>query len=86
MARVDLSAIMGPEAQERLASIGGALGLSANRVVSRDCIGGFHGKCDGHAQAARQHPEAERQLQGKPGGYDQRLPCFCGCHEGFKPR
>lgn len=83
MPKVDLSEIVGAEASARLDAIGNALGLMANRVVSRDCIAGFHGKCSGHAQAARMHPEAERN---KSRGYDQRLPCFCGCHEGFKPR
>ncbi len=78
MPTVDLSAIVGPEAQARLDGIGNALGLMSNRLLSRNCISGFHGKCDGNAQAARQHPTVKAA--------DQPLPCFCGCHEGFKPR
>lgn len=73
------------EVHQRLALLGSALGLSSHRLVSRDCQSGFHSKCDGSCQAGRLHPMAEHQS--KAGAtYDQRLPCFCDCHEEFKPR
>ena len=73
------------ESRARLHLLSMAFDLAEWRLVSRDCQQALHGRCEGHAQAGRLHPMLQHQTKG-PVQYDQPLPCFCDCHELFRPR
>lgn len=73
------------ESRARLHLLGMAFDLPERRLTSRECTRGDHRKCEGHAQAGRLHPMLQHQ-PGKGATYDQPLPCFCDCHELFRPR
>lgn len=72
------------DTRARLHMLSTALDLPGHRLLSRECQDDRHNRCDGSARALRLHPMAQHQE--RPGlSYDQPLPCFCGCHELFRP-